>query len=120
MLLRPILAVGIALVIALTAYEVRAWRTGSTIVTPRQKPIRIASAVVMIVVLAMLLAGDAWLARFGPLAIMGYWTICFALGGGLIILVLLDLRELIYGYREVRRRVFMDTISRKDDEGNAE
>ena len=120
MLLRPILAVGIALVIAFTAYEVRAWRTGSTIVTPGQKPLRIACAVLMIVVLAMLLAGDAWLARFGPLAIMGYWALCFALGTGLMILLLFDLRELIRGYREVRRSMLVDTMSRKDDEGDFE
>jgi hypothetical protein len=115
-MLRPILVVGIVLVVLLTAYEVRAWRTGRTLLTPAQKPLRIASAAVMLAVLFMLLAGDAWLARYGPLAIMAYWMLCFLLGGGLLILLLLDVRELLRGYREVRRSVFMDTMTGEDDE----
>lgn len=119
-MLRPILAAGIVIVLLFTAYEMSGWRTGRTMLTPAQKPLRIASAVVMITLLAMIVAGDDWLRGFGPLAVMVYWMVCFALGIGLVMLLLFDVRELLKGYREMRHRVFMDSMTVKDDERDTE
>jgi hypothetical protein len=119
-MLRSILVIGMLLVTLFLVYEVQGWRAGRRIVTPAQKSLRIASALLMLAVLAMILAGDAWLVRFGPLAVMAYWALCFALAVALLLLALLDFRELGRAYRELRRRMLLDHISRKDDDGSGE
>ena len=118
MLLRGILCIGILLVALFVVFEIHGWRAGRKTVTPGQKSIRIASALLMIAVLSMILAGDGWIARYGPLAVMAYWALCFALAVALLLLALLDFRELGRGYRELRRRMLLDQISRRDDDSD--
>ena len=116
--IRIVSAVGIIIVLVLLVMEVRRWRTG--IVTRRQKVLRVASALLMIAILAMILAGDDWVAAYSPFAIMPYWLFCFALGVALLMLILLDFKEVGLTYGEERERMFRDLSKPDEDVKNGE
>lgn len=108
MLLHIVLIIGILTVIGILGAEIRAWRAGTSSLTPRQKALRISSGTLMVVIMAMVLAGDEWLTPFGPIAKMTYWMVCFALAVSLVIFALLDLKEIGLTYGEQRKRIFHD------------
>ena len=119
MVLRVVLVACIFAVTGVLASEVRGWRAGTKPVTRLQKALRISSASLMVIILGMILAGDKWLAPYGPFAIMGYWATCFALASILIIIALFDLREVGMNYGEERRRMLRNLTRRGDSDDDA-
>jgi len=116
-MLRIVLAIGILLVIAVLALEVRAWRAGRREVTRRQRSLRVASAVLLVAIMAMVLVGDRWLREsYGLLAAMAYWAFCLGLTISLFVLALLDLKEVGLSYGEDRKRILRDFAEPRDED----
>ena len=115
--LRAVLGIGILLVIFLMVQEIRGWRIGTKIVTSRQKGLRIASALLTIAIMAMILAGDNWLAVYGPFALMAYWMVCFGLAVGLLLLTLMDFKEVGLRFGEERKEIIKEIVKpdKKED-----
>ena len=115
--IRAILSAGILLVIFLLAREVLGWRTDVRIVTSRQKGLRIASALLTIAIMAMILAGDNWLAVYGPFALMAYWMVCFGLAVGLLLLTLMDFKEVGLRFGDERKEIIKEIVKpdKKED-----
>ena len=102
------------MVIAVLALEVRAWRAGTRVVTRRQRALRVASAVLLVAIMAMILVGDRWLREsYGLPAAIAYWVFCFGLALSLVVLALLDLKEVGLGYGEDRKRILGDIAKPK-------
>ena len=120
MILRVILIACILAVIAILSMEIRGWIAGTTIRTRFQKALRIASASLMIAIPVMVLVGDTWVWRYGPLAVMVYWITCFVLAVMLIIIALFDLREIGFVYGEERKRILQNLDRRCEEDGNVE
>ena len=119
--LRVVLAIGILLVIAVLALEVRAWHGGRSVVTRRQKALRVASAALLVTIMVMILVGDRWLrACCGPLAAMAYWTFCIGLALSLVVLALLDLRQVGLSYGRDRRRILRDIAKPREEDTDDE
>ena len=116
--IRIVSAAGIIVTLVLLGMEIRRWQTG--IATRRQKVLRVASALLMIAILAMILAGDDWVAAYSPFAVMVYWMIAFVLGVALAIMALLDFKEVGLTYGEERERMFRDLSKPDEDVKNGE
>ena len=115
--IRAILSAGILLVIFLLVREILGWRTGARIVTSRQKSLRIASAILTVAIMAMILVGDKWLAVYGPFAVMAYWMVCFGLAVGLLLLTLMDFKEVGLRFGEERKEIIKEIVKpeKKED-----
>ena len=115
--LRILAAAGIILVAGLLIREIVGWRIGTKIVTSRQKGLRIASALLTIAIMAMILAGDNWLAVYGPFALMAYWMVCFGLAVGLLLLTLMDFKEVGLRFGEERKEIIKEIVKpdKKED-----
>ncbi|HUV04478.1 MAG TPA: hypothetical protein VMX94_05165 [Armatimonadota bacterium] len=120
-MLRIVLAIGIVLVVALLALEVRAWRRDTRRVARRQKALRVASAVLLVTIMAMVLVGDRWVkACCGPLAAMAYWALCFGLTLGLVVLALLDLKEVGLSYGRDRKKILRSIAKPREENTHGE
>lgn len=119
-MVRIILAIGILLAIAFLAVEIRGWSAGTKILTGRQKALRVASALLMIALMVMVLVGDRWLAPYDPLITVAYWTVCFGLAVGLLLLALLDFKEVGLGYGKERKRILRNLAQRREQDTNEE
>lgn len=116
MILRAVVVASIMAVVGILYSEICGWRSGEKCVTRFQMWLRIASATLMLSVLAMILIGDTWAsAQYGPLGVMAWWLVCFALTTLLIIVALFDLREVGVSYRKQRRQILENTIKRCDE-----
>ena len=118
--LRIVLAVGILAVTAILVYEIRSWRAGTKVVTSRQKALRVVSASLIIIIMAMVLAGDRWLAGYNPFLVLAYWTFCLGLAVALLALALFDLREVGLGYGEETKKVFRHLADKRDEDTHGE
>lgn len=118
MILRVILAVCIVAVIVVLSVEVRSWIRVPTLRSRFQKALRVASASIMVAILAMVIVGDTWVWRYGPLAVMVYWITAFVLAVMLIIIALFDLREIGFVYGEERKRMLRKMTNCADQDGN--
>ena len=118
--LRLVLAVGTALIVILLAREIRSWRAGTRRVTRKQKLLRVVSACLALVIMAMIMAGDRWSAAYGPFAVMAYWTVCFGLAVSLVILALIDLKEVGEAYGEDRKRMLREIAKPGEKDENGE
>ena len=118
--LRIAMGTGILLVVFLLVREILSWRAGTRIVTSKQKALRIASAFLTIIIMAMILAGDKWLAAYGPLAVMAYWMLCFVFAVVLVILALMDLKEVGLGFGEERKKIIREIAKPTEEHKNDE
>lgn len=113
--LRIALAAGIVLVIAVMAFEIYQWTSGARPVTRRQKPVRIGAGLIMIALLTMIMVGDKWLAAYGPLTMLSYWLLAVALALSLVLLVLMDFKEIGKTWAEDHKQVMRDLIKQAED-----
>jgi hypothetical protein len=122
-LLHTIVGISIVLVVGFLFYQVYQWRRGGA-VSRREKVYKFAEAILMIVVLGMIFVGDqAVMARYGmsastlPLAPrhlrviveeakICYWLACFVFAVALMIVAMLDMREV----REQVLRLQIDNL----------
>lgn len=107
-----VLALGVLLVVAGLAIEIRAWIAGATSLTRRQKTLRLTSAVLLIAVLVMVLVGDRGIRAYHPVAAVAYWTLCLVFAASLVVLALLDLKEVAVKYGEQKKRNLKELAGR--------
>jgi peptidoglycan/LPS O-acetylase OafA/YrhL len=104
------LAIGILLTACVLIWEIWRWRQGAGGLSRKQRFIRIAASVIVIVLLTMVIVGDKWATTRGPLEAMAYWSFCMGLALILVVLALMDFRETTIRYTEERKRMFRDFI----------
>lgn len=110
-LLGALVAVGTVL-----ALETVRKRRLSSLVSGSQFWIRVAAAIVLMVEIAMILAGTYLLPGTDPLLQILYWTGCLILAFLLIVLTILDVRGVLINYLIERRSILRGTLpERKDD-----
>lgn len=119
MWLKIVLGIAILIVVILFVREVQAWRAGSRPSTPRQRALRVATAILMVTVMCMMIIGDHWL-KGNPIAIMAYWTLAFGLTASIVILALLDIREVGVTWGEEKKRIYRELAERSDDSETGE
>ncbi len=113
--LRIALGIGMALVIGLLAIEISGWKTGARLVNRRQKAFRAVSGGLIFVILAMVMIGDGPARARGPLMVIGYWALCFALACAVVVLALADMKQVALRFREERKHNFDDLAGRKQN-----
>ena len=84
--------------------------------TRGHKAIRIASAVLIAVIIFMILGPGRLVSLDNPLSALAYWALCFGLVLALIALALLDLRYVLLSYGEERKRVLRSLAEREKEE----
>jgi len=84
--------------------------------TRGHKAIRIASAVLIGILILMILAPNRVVKLDNPLSALQYWALCFGLVLVLIVLALLDVRQVLIGYIEERRNALRRIAESKKDE----
>lgn len=121
-MLRILIGIAIPVIAVIMAIEIHGWRTGARIVTPNQKILRVSSGLILVIAMAMVLAGDGWVrASFGAVAALAYWTLCIGLIGVLVVLALLDVREVTRHFGEERKRMCRRLLTPSgDDEQNSD
>jgi len=117
-MLRVLLAIGILLAVAFLALEIRGWRAGTKIVNSKQKALRVAATFLMITVMVMVLVGDRWVAAYSPFGALAYWVVCLGLTIGLLLLALLDLREIGLGYGEEKKKILRHLAKRTEEDAD--
>ena len=83
--------------------------------TRGHKAIRIASAVLVAVLILMILAPGRFVRLDDPLSALEYWTLCLGLVMVLIVLALLDVRQVLIGYLQERRNALRRIAESKKD-----
>jgi len=116
-MLRTVYIAGIIIVLVSLVVQIRAWRAGTRVLSKRHKGLRVSSACIMIVVMSMVLVGDRWLANI-PLAVMAYWVLCFGLAVALVIVALLDLKEVGLSFGEERKRIVREIAERRKEDSD--
>ena len=84
--------------------------------TRGHKAIRIASAVLIGIIILMILGPGRLVRLDNPLMALAYWALCFGLVLFLIVLALLDLRYILMSYGEERKRVLRSLAEREKEE----
>ena len=84
--------------------------------TRGHKAIRIASAVLVTAIIFMILAANRVVKLDNPLSALQYWALCFGLVMVLIVLALLDVRQVLIGYLEERRNALRRIAEGKKEE----
>ena len=105
---------GMLAVALLFLVEARRWRAVDSIIGRRQRILRMWLVVLIEALFAMMIVGPMVTSRKQPVTALVYWTMCIVLGFAVVVLALLDLREVAKGYARMSRRMFRDP--REDDE----
>ena len=84
--------------------------------TRGHKAIRIASAVLIGIIILMILGPGRLVRLDNPLMALAYWALCFGLVLFLIVLALLDLRQVLISYGEERKKVLRNLAEREKEE----
>lgn len=116
-LARILIAAAIAVILAGIAFEVRAFKAGRRRVTRGQMRLRVVSAALLVVILAMALAsakvlpggadGFAKLPRHEKAVVLSYWSLCVGLSLLVVVLALADLRLCIRTYSSQRDEILV-------------
>ncbi len=105
---------GMAAVALLFVIEARRWRAVDSVIGRRQRILRIWLVVLIEALFALTIAGPLITNRKQPVVELVYWTVCIVLGLSVVVLALLDLREVVKGYARMTRQAFRGL--RGDDE----
>jgi hypothetical protein len=117
MALRILVGIAIPVVILIMTFEIRGWRAGTRVVSRNQKVLRASSGVILILAMEMVFVGDGWVrASFGAAAALAYWSFCIGLVGVLIVLSLLDVREITRHFGEERKRMCRRLLTNSGDD----
>lgn len=106
---------GMLLIAALFVLEARRWRVLESVLGRRQRILRIFLFAIIEALLAMMVVGPWVTSRKDPIAALIYWSICVVLGMAVVILTLVDLREVFKGYARMNRDIYRDLSGRGED-----
>ena len=106
---------GMVLIAAFFVLEARRWRAPDSLIGGRQRILRIVLMVIIESLLAMMVLGPWVTSRKDPIAAVIYWSICVVLGMAVVILTLVDLREVFKGYARASRGIYRDLPGEEED-----
>jgi len=109
---------GMVLIAAIFVLEARRWSSLESVIGRRQRILRIALLLIIEALLAMMVMGPWVTSRKDPIAALIYWSMCVVLGLAVVILTLVDLREVFKGYARMSRDLYRDLS--KDEEDKSE
>lgn len=99
---------GMAGIGALFVLEVHRWYTQRSVVTKRQKVIRVALVALIEALFGMMIVGPLITAQKDPISSLVYWLICLILGFAVVLLALFDLKAVAGQYVQLNRQVLRD------------
>jgi hypothetical protein len=105
-------AFGMVCIAIIFLTELRRWRSLANVIGRKQRVMRVWLIVLMELLFLMMFASPWVTGRHDMLVNLLYWMICLIVGLVVIVLALLDLREVAKGYANLNRRMFGDL---KDD-----
>ena len=107
---------GIVVVAVLFVAEIVKWRSIGTIISRKQRILRVILIVLIETLFAMMLLGPMVTRKGNPIAALVYWFVCAMLCLAVVVLAMVDLREVLRGYVALNRRMFGDLSGRPEDE----
>jgi len=114
-------AILIALVLAAIVHQLRGWSNGTIVVSSKQKGLRYAEAVCLLIVLVMILVNNYWPTTTPSLhaiiILTFYWAVCLLITGILAILAMLDIHETNKRWQEERTKHLRDMLTGPEDDG---
>jgi len=111
MTIRVLLIIAIAIVALAIAVEVFGWLRGTRLTTKRQKFYRLTAALMLEAIFLMAIFGKSLASRNDPILEIGYWGIVIILSFIILILALLDVREMLALYRQHRSELLASLLS---------
>ena len=112
--------VGMVAVAVMFLMEVRRWRSVGAIIGRTQRSLRIWLVVLIEALFMMMIVGPMFVEGRDALSELIYWTVCMILGLSVVVLALLDLREVVKGYARANRRMFREQRTFRDPRGRDE
>ena len=109
-IIRVILLIAIAVVALAIVVEVSGWLRGTRLATRRQKFYRLTAALMLEVLLLMAVFGKSLASRNDPIREIDYWGIAILLTFAILLLALLDVREMLVIYRQRRSELLATLI----------
>ena len=106
---------GMVLIAAFFVLEARRWRAPDSLIGRRQRILRIILMAIIEALLAMMVVGPWVTSRRDPIAAVIYWSICVVLGMAVVILTLVDLREVFKGYARASRGIYRNLSGEEED-----
>jgi hypothetical protein len=93
MVLQYVCGAGIAFVIVAFFFEMHRWKLPGSLVTKRQKSLRVIIAFLLETLFCMVLWGPIRSRWSDPISELMYWTLCFAVSFAVLACVILDVKE---------------------------
>lgn len=86
--------------------DVRKWNSLQSLISRKVKILRTILLAIVEILLALLFLGSSILDHCNPLMQLSYWSIIVALALGIVVVALLDVREVMRGLRRLNKEVF--------------
>lgn len=107
-LLQWIALFGFATIATLFLTELRRWKQLGSIIGHKQRICRIVLIALVEILFGMMYASSYVTGHGNPLAELLYWMLCLFIGLTVIVIAVVDLREVIKSYAVMCRRTFSD------------
>lgn len=88
--------------------EVLQWRALGSVLSRRQRILRVFSMLSIEALFVMMLIGPVVTQRKDPIGSLVYWMVCLVVGLAVVALVLLDVRGIAGQYARLNRQIFRD------------
>lgn len=98
-------AVIIGIIFLMEAYK---WRQLAEVLSAKQRMLRIWLILIIEAMFGMMFVGPLITGHKHYVAELVYWAICMLLGMAIVILALIDLREVVNNYRTLNRQLYRD------------
>ena len=98
--------IGMVIVAALFATELRRWRSVACVIGRTQRRLRVCLIVMIEVLFAMVFAGPYFTGRRDPFVEIIYWLVCTLVGLVVVVLALFDLWAVAKSYQAINRELF--------------
>lgn len=112
--LSTIALIGMVAVAIMFVFELRRWRMQGPVTGRAHRVLRVSMVVLIEALFALMIAGPAVTSSKDPVSALIYWTVCLAVGMAVIVLALIDFRNVVEQYGRLHRRLFRDLT--RDDE----
>lgn len=105
--------VGMMVVAVMFVLELRRWRAQGPATGRAHRLLRVWIVVLIEALFALMIAGPAIIGLRDPITALIYWTVCLGIGLAVVVLALIDFRNVIEQYARLHRGLFRDLT---DDE----
>lgn len=115
MILQYVCGAGIAFVFVAFFFEIMRWKQPASLITSKQKSLRVIIAVLLETLFCMVLWGPIRSRWSDPISELIYWTLCFAIAFAVIATVILDFKETAKAYAQRQKQMMRDFKENKWD-----